>query len=250
MWPARSLIGPRGASMRTVRSWLFCAARRNWLPERTWRAQSRKKRTLNAASARKPRMPIRNASCGVSRNGPSTRGSGGRNLPGRSGTGRLANELDLRARLGPQEQPSSEGKDRESEEEIEHDARRQRVDEGDAGRSRVAKHEMEDERPHCIEDGHDSDREQRSVGAILTGRLAVPPDPEAGERQQHEVRRPAKDSDRGDDRHLDDHEEEKEQSRFRREHHQGIRGRGLSLTRTSTTSSEEKSTKGITWMSW
>ena len=135
-----------------------------------------------------------------------------------------------------------------------------------------------------------ADGEQRRVRAVASGRLAVAADPEAGEREQErgeaeradlrdvehepgpeagersedragrecdgdeededEVGRAAEDSDRGDDRHLHDDGEEEEHRRFRDGEGHGIFGRGLSLIRTTTASTELKSTSGITWTTW
>src|SRR5439155_24927993 len=77
--PSRSSTGPRWASSGIVRSWLFSAAFRYCGPERTCSAQSLKKRTPKTATAIPPRIAIRSASCGVSRNGSATPGVGGRN---------------------------------------------------------------------------------------------------------------------------------------------------------------------------
>src|SRR5437899_2294546 len=98
------------------RSWLFSAARRNWFPDRTWRAQRRTKRTANAVRTRKPRIPIRNTVCGVRRYGAWARGSRGRKRPGRYVPARLANELDLRAGLRRMEEAPDERKHGEGEE--------------------------------------------------------------------------------------------------------------------------------------
>src|SRR4029450_3677791 len=133
--PKRSTIGPRLASTRRVRSWLFSAAWRYCVPERTCRAQRRKKRTPKAASTRKPRIPMRNTIWAVRRYGASTRGSGGRKRPGLGGIGRLA-KLDLvRApRLRRCEQTAAECEDRDGEQQVEHDLGRECIDEGDARR--------------------------------------------------------------------------------------------------------------------
>ena len=79
--PRRSRIGPRGASTRMRRSWFDCAAFRYSSPDSTWSDQRRKNRTTKTRSANAPRIATRSASCGVSRCGSRTRGSGGRNRP-------------------------------------------------------------------------------------------------------------------------------------------------------------------------
>src|SRR4029450_2777371 len=288
--PQRSSIGPRGASVRITRSWLFCAATRYWFPDSTCSAQSRKKRTAKAASVRKPRIPIRKTSCGVSRYGASTRGSRGRKRPGRIGTGRLANELDLRRPRGGREQAPDQCEDRQRQQEVERDRPGQLLDQDDLGRSGLPEEEVHDERPDRVEHGHDRDGQERRVRAVASRRLAVAPDPEPGEREQerreaeraeprdveqqarpeagdraedralrerdrdegdeHEVGRAAEDSDLGHDRHLEDRHEEEEDCCFRGGGDHGICGRGLWLASTSTYWSDEKSTNGITWTSW
>ena len=55
-----------------------------------------------------------------------------------------------------------------------------------AGRA-LAEDEMDDEEPGLVENGDDGDREVRRVRAVAAGRLPVPADPEAGERE-HERR--------------------------------------------------------------
>src|SRR4029453_5603327 len=60
----------------------------------------------------------------------------------------------------------------------------------------------------------------------------------------------AEDSDRGDDRPLQDDGEEEERRRFRDGERHGICGRGLSLIRTTTASTEMKSSRGWVWTSW
>ena len=64
-WPLRSTISPRGAWMRTSRTWFSLASTRYWSPESTCRNQSRKKTIANSASAIPPRTATRQASCGV-----------------------------------------------------------------------------------------------------------------------------------------------------------------------------------------
>ena len=65
--PSRSRITPRGASMRTVRTWLSSAVRRYRSPESTCSDQRRKKSSPNMPSAIAPSTPTRSASCGVRR---------------------------------------------------------------------------------------------------------------------------------------------------------------------------------------
>ena len=54
---------------------------------------------------------------------------------------------------------------------------------------------MDDEEPDLVEDGDDRDREVRRVRAVAAGRLPVPADPEAGEREDE--RREAERAERG-----------------------------------------------------
>ena len=54
----------------------------------------------------------------------------------------------------------------------------------DPGRSRLAEQEVHDERPDGVEHRHDGDGQERCVRAVASRRLAVAPDPEAGEREQ------------------------------------------------------------------
>src|SRR5512132_2337944 len=131
-FPLRSRICPRGASIRTDRSWLSSAAWRYCGPERTCSAQSRKKSAPKTASATAPMIAIRSASWGVNRYGLSTRGSGGRNRfePVRGGRV-LAKEPHLRdaLRLGRErEQAPDERVHRQGQEQVQPDLRRQRVE--------------------------------------------------------------------------------------------------------------------------
>ena len=128
MLPLRSRITPRGASTRTVRSRLFCAARRYCSPESTCSAQRRRKRMAKMPSATAPRIARRSASFGVRRYGSTTRGSGGRNagepLP------RLAKEPHLlRGPLGAAEHAPHERVDREREDQVQQHAGDERADE-------------------------------------------------------------------------------------------------------------------------
>src|SRR5215216_6680433 len=122
--PLRSRIGPRGACSRTVRSWLFCAACRYCGPERIWSAQRRRKSTAKTPSRITPRIASRNATCGVSRYGSATRGSGGRKrLDGERGSPvpALAKESHRGEPLEPvraAEEPADERVDRQREQQI------------------------------------------------------------------------------------------------------------------------------------
>src|SRR5262245_34725947 len=167
-----------------TRSWLFCAATRYWFPDSTWSAQRRKKSTANAASVRKPRIPMRKTSCGVSRYGASTRGSRGRKRPGRIGVARLANELDFRWPRGRREQAPDEREHRQRQEQIERDRPRQLLDEDDLRRSRFSEQEVHDERSDRVERGHHGDGQERRMRAVASRRLAVAADPEAGEGEE------------------------------------------------------------------
>src|SRR5262245_49886517 len=189
-------MGPRSASVDFGWSRLSCAVSRNSFPERTWSDQRRTKRTPNAARTRNPRIPSRKRSCGVTRYGASTRGSRGRKRPGRIGTGRLANELHLGRAPGRLEHPLAEGANREGEEEVERDCRRQLVDEDHLRRGGLAKEEVHDERAERVEHGHDCDRDHRRMRAVAARRLAVASDPEPGEREQE--RREAEGAEAGD----------------------------------------------------
>src|SRR5262245_9476169 len=233
---------------------------------------------------------MRKTSCGVSRYGASTRGSRGRKRPGRIGVGRLANELDRRPWRRRGEEAPHEREDRQREREVERDRPGQLLDQHDAGRSRLAEQEVHHEGADGVEHRHDGDREERRMRAVASRRFSVASDPEAGEREQerrepegaepgdveqqarpeagdraedralgerdgyerdeHEVRRAAEDPDLGDDRHLDDGDEEEEDGCFRGGGDHGICGRGLLLASTRTYWSDEKSTNGITWTSW
>src|SRR5215213_5405573 len=137
--PFRSRINPRGASILIVLIWLFCAARRYSVPERTWSAQSRKNSTAKTATATTLRTASRTASFGVNRYGVSTRSSGGRNSAGRSRRGGtrvvLLKELHLANRLGdvPElEHPAAEDEDRDRDQEVQQQGRRQRVEQDGA----------------------------------------------------------------------------------------------------------------------
>src|SRR5215210_5494390 len=148
--PFRSRISPRGASILIVLIWLFCAARRYSVPERTWSAQSRKKRTAKTATATTLRTARRTASLGVNRYGVSTRSSGGRNSAGRRRRGGtpvvLLKELHLadRLRYVPEvEHPAAEDEDRDRDQQVQQQSRRQRIEEDRAGRSALADHEPE-----------------------------------------------------------------------------------------------------------
>src|SRR5436190_17330479 len=172
--PNSSRIGPRGAWTRTVRSWLFCAARRYCEPDSTCRAQSRRKRTAKTASASIPSTPMRSARAGVRRYGSCARGSGGRNRRDRT---RLAKELDLPHAVAPlarAEDAAHERVDREREQNVEEDRWQETVQQHLTCRRRVPEREVEHQRSDLVEDGDDGDREHGCVCAVATRRLAVP----------------------------------------------------------------------------
>src|SRR5215210_709018 len=189
VFPFRSRIWPRGASMRTERTWLFIAAWRYCGPESTCSAQSRKKSTPKAASATAPRIPIRSASCGVKRYGPSTRGSGGRKRSGPVGRLPLllAKEPDLRRALRSRREREQPPRDRvhgEGEKQVQRDLRRERFEQHAPGRDRVAEQVVQEQRPDLYEDGRHGDRDEGRMAAVTAGRLAVAADPVAGDRQE------------------------------------------------------------------
>ena len=133
------------------------------MPDSTWSDQRRTKRTANAVRTRKPRIPIRRelGREPVRRVDPRIPG---RKRPGRSGTGRLANELHLRRALRRPEQPLDERKDRERQEQVGIVAGSSSTSAtfAEAG-SRSRKY---DERADRVEDRHDGDGQQRRVGTI------------------------------------------------------------------------------------
>src|ERR1044072_6927437 len=162
-WPLRSRIWPRGASIRTERSWLSSAAWRYCGPESTCSAHSRKKSTPKTARATAPRIPMRRASCGVNRYGLSTRGSGGRNRfePVR-GTRVLAKEPHLRGALRlrrEREQAPRERVHREGQQQVQRDLCRQRVDQHALRGDGVAEHVVEDQCAELDEHRLDGDRD-------------------------------------------------------------------------------------------
>src|SRR5437763_16757406 len=115
---------PRGASTRIARSWLFCATRRYWWPERICSAQSRRNSAPKTSSTNPPRTATRSAACGVSRYGSSTRGSGGRNVL-------LAKQAHLSGALAPVERRQQLRDDpvhRSGEDEIERDRGDERLE--------------------------------------------------------------------------------------------------------------------------
>src|SRR4051794_4562810 len=88
--PLRSTMSPRGAWMRTSRTWLELAWETYWSPESTCRYHSRKKTTANSTSATPPITATRNAIDGLigggrasgswittAARGPGGRGGGG-----------------------------------------------------------------------------------------------------------------------------------------------------------------------------
>src|SRR5712691_10860584 len=181
--PKRSRIRPRCACTRTVRSWLFSAARRYCVPESTCNAHSRRKRAAKTANASTPRTPIRSASRGVSRYGSAARGSGGRKRRDRTRT-RLAKQPHLSRAVRPlrrRHHPADERVDGNGQQEVDHHSHGQRVDEDESRRRRLPEHEVQDERAELVQHGDHGDREQRRVCAVATGRLAVATRPVTGE---------------------------------------------------------------------
>src|SRR4051794_13128756 len=63
--PSRSTISPRGAWMRTSRTWLELACETYWSPDSTCRYQRRKKTTANSTSAMPPRTAMRRVRAGL-----------------------------------------------------------------------------------------------------------------------------------------------------------------------------------------
>ena len=183
--PWLSRIGPRGASTEIVRTWLFCAACRYCVAASTWSAQSRRKRMPKATSATAPTIATRRAIFGVSRYGSSTRGSGGRKRGMRErGPQCYAGAPCTAQPRGARKQAPDDGVDRHGQQQVEGDALEERVEQDDAGRRRLAEDEAERQAPERVEEGDDRDREERRVGAVAAGGLAVAPDPVAGQRQQ------------------------------------------------------------------
>src|SRR5919106_1383620 len=187
--PCRSTIGPRGASTRTRRSWLFWAAFRYSSPERTWSDQRRRKRTANTMSATAPRTPTRSARPGVSRYGSRTRGSGGRNRSDGDRRSRYApsdNDLDLRREL-PNDALVHDRADEQVDGEREHEVREQRRDENrherEARDDVVAEHVMEQQGECAREYREHADRDHRRQLPAATARLHPATGPEPRERQ-------------------------------------------------------------------
>src|SRR5436305_8371938 len=192
--PSRSSTGPRGASSGIERSWLFTAACRYCGPESTCSAQSLKKRTPKTAIAMPPRIAIRRAIWGVSRNGSATPGGGGMKVRGPepfvegrrlrlARTPVLAKQLHLLepARRRAEETPA-ERIDGQRQDQVEDQLERKRVQQHPRRRGGVAEHVVEDERADGVEQRHDRDREERRVRPVAAGRLAVAADPVAGDR--------------------------------------------------------------------
>ena len=67
MLPFASTIGPRGASTRTVRTWLACARAAYCEPESTCSAHRRMSSAAKPITTSAPRIATRRASFGVSR---------------------------------------------------------------------------------------------------------------------------------------------------------------------------------------
>src|SRR5205823_14185372 len=115
-------------------------------------------RIPKTAIATAPRIAIRNANCGVSRNGSATRGSRGRKVRGspapvRARTPVLAKQPHLlEAACGRAEEAAAERVDRQRKDQVEEELERQRVDEHALRRGGVAEHVVEDERADRVED--------------------------------------------------------------------------------------------------
>jgi hypothetical protein len=167
----RSTIDPRGASRRTVLSWLFRAAFSYFVPERIWSDQSRRKRTAKTASAIVARIATRNAIFGVKRYGSSTRGSRGRKRPALVAVG-LAHDEAREAVDGP------------GQDQVEGDPLEERRPEHHSRRGGLAEDEVEGERADRVEEGDHADRDEGGMRAVAAGRLAVPAGPVAGDREQ------------------------------------------------------------------
>src|SRR6266536_235397 len=151
--------------MRTVLSWLFCAARRYCAPDSTCSAHSRRKRTANTTIASIPSTPIRSASRGVKRYGSATLGSGGRK---RERT-RLAKELHLTrplAPLRPAQDASDERVDGPRQEDVQDHRRREAVEQDEPRRRRLPEHEVEHQPADLVQRGDHRDGEQRRVRAV------------------------------------------------------------------------------------
>src|SRR5438874_7953606 len=133
-------------------------------------------------------MATRSAIFGVRRYGSSTRGSGGRKRGSRARWPVLAKEVHLRDRLAPAlgraERTAHERVDRPGQDQIERDALEERVEQDDAGRCRLAEHEVEREGAERVEEGDDAHGEERSMRAVAARRLPVAADPVPGEREQ------------------------------------------------------------------
>src|SRR5919201_949536 len=291
--PFRSRIGPRGACTGNVRSWLFSAARRYCDPDSTCNAHRRRKRTPNTASASIPRIAIRSVTRGASLNGSSAT-AGVARTSGRLRVGAWTSdkEVHLLRALAAVERAYHAADERvhgQRQNQVEEDLRRQAIDEDDARRRVLPEHEVQRERADRVGDRDDADGDERCVRPVAPGRLAVAPDPVAGDREekrrdaervqvgrvdhepraessdragdrpaqerdrdegeQEQVRAPAEEGERGDDRDLDDRRDEQQHRRLRwldRDH--GSFGCGFLVTSTATASSEPKSTNGSTWI--
>src|SRR4051794_22256207 len=251
----------------------------------TCSAQSRKKSAQKMVTATTPRMAIRIAAWGVTRYGSSTLGSGGRNPPGRLALGvDNRDHLPPFARSDG-EDPAAEPVERIGEEEVERQGREEHPDEELRSRDRLPEHEMQYCRPESHADGPDRHGEQGGVRGGLLRHLAEAAGEVAGEGEQERCKPerlesddvedepgpetcggaeggPAQKRDRdheheqkigvsgrdldvGRDRDLDEGGEQKEHAGLERvERHFG---RAIG-TRTMTSASESKFTRGAIWI--
>src|SRR5437870_428847 len=164
---------PRGASTRTVRSWLFSATRRYWCPARISSAHSRRKSAPKTTTAIVPRIATRSASCGVRRYGSAVRGSGGRKLL-------LAKQPHLVRAVAPRRRTQElfhEPVDGRREDEVERDRRHERVEQHAPHGDGIADEEVQQHLSDGVQNGDDGDRHERCVRAVASGRLTVASDP-------------------------------------------------------------------------
>src|SRR6266576_2979794 len=97
----------------------------------------------------------------------------------------LAKQLHLleSGRRGAEE-PATERIDRQRQDQVEDQLEGERVQQYSGSGRRFPEHVMEDERADRVEQRHDRDGDERCVRAVSAGRLAVAPDPVAGDGQQ------------------------------------------------------------------
>ena len=168
-----------------VRTRLSFARARYLSPASTCSAQSRRKSTAKTASATKPIIATRKASCGVRRYGSSTRGSRrqeplGLAIAASQGAaprapGRGARTAGTGGGSGRRPAASARRLSEQRDRQLARD---------DPRRGRLAEHEAQQDLPVGVEDRDDRDRQVRRVEAVARGRLAVAADPEAGDREQ------------------------------------------------------------------